>query len=137
ARLGHFEQGAADLVAVADAHLVVGQAFDGEVLAELAVAEVGAAQLLFPVAIGFDLVDEDRTMLAAMSGAVTLTVAVEVEPARGAATRYGLLPDGRVHGPAAPADVPWKPNVDRKQPRHDRPALPRRPQCRLVKASRP
>src|SRR5512132_306016 len=79
ARLGHFEQGAADLVAVADAHLVVGEAFDGEVFAELAVTKVGAAQLLFPVTIGFDLVDEHRTMLAAVTDEVALPVTIDVE----------------------------------------------------------
>src|SRR3546814_4518242 len=40
ARLGHFEQSAADAVAVANAHLLVGQAVDGEVLPELAMGEI-------------------------------------------------------------------------------------------------
>ena len=39
ARLGDLEQRVADPVAVADADLVVGQALDGEVLAELAGGE--------------------------------------------------------------------------------------------------
>src|SRR5512132_606856 len=121
ARLGHFEQGAADLVAVADAHLVVGQAFDGEVFAELTVAELSAAQLLFPVAIGFDLVDEHCAMLAAMTDEVALTVAVDVEPSYHAPAWNRRLPDGGVHALAVPPDVTWKPSVYRKQPRHDGP----------------
>jgi hypothetical protein len=60
-------------------------------------------------------------MLAAVTDEVTLTVPVEVEPARGAPPAYWLLPDGRVHGLAVPPDVTWKPNIDRKQPRHDGP----------------
>src|SRR5205814_2089043 len=43
-RLGDLEQRTADAVPVADAHLLVGQPFDGEVLAELAVLEVVAPE---------------------------------------------------------------------------------------------
>src|SRR5262249_56740166 len=67
ARLGDLEQRAADAVAVADADLVVGKALDGEVLAELPVAEVVAPELALPVAVGLDLVDEHRPVLAARS----------------------------------------------------------------------
>src|SRR5262249_15777422 len=59
AGLSALEQSAADLVTVADAHGIVWQPFDREVLAELPVDEVGPLQLLLPVAIRFDLVDED------------------------------------------------------------------------------
>ena len=48
ARLRHLEQGAADPVAIADAHLLVGQAVDGEVLAELAIGEVVSTELALP-----------------------------------------------------------------------------------------
>ena len=44
ARLRHLEQRASDPVMVADAHLCVGQAVDREILAELAVSEVVAAE---------------------------------------------------------------------------------------------
>ena len=46
ARLRDLELGLADAVAVADADLVVGQTVDGEVLPELAVGEVVAAEVL-------------------------------------------------------------------------------------------
>ena len=45
ARLGHFEQGAADAVAVADAHLPVGQTIDGEILPKLSMREVAPTEL--------------------------------------------------------------------------------------------
>src|SRR5262245_52661315 len=48
ARLRHFEQGAADPIAVANADGIVRQPFDGEVFPELAVGEVAPAQLLLP-----------------------------------------------------------------------------------------
>ena len=48
-RLGDLELGLPDPVPVTDADLGVGQAVDGEVLAELAVAEVVPAEMLLPV----------------------------------------------------------------------------------------
>jgi hypothetical protein len=71
-RLGYLENRAADLVTVADAHLVVGQALHGKVLPELPVLEVIPAQLFLPVPVGLDLVDEHRPLLAAVSGQITL-----------------------------------------------------------------
>jgi hypothetical protein len=68
ARLRHFEQSAPNTVMIADAHLVVGQTFDGEVLAEFPISEVGSAELALPIAVGFDLVDEDGPVLAAVPG---------------------------------------------------------------------
>ena len=81
ARLGDLEDGGADPVAVADADLVVAEALDGEVLAELPVDEVAAAELALPVPVGLDLVDEHGALLAAVPGQVALAVAVDVEPA--------------------------------------------------------
>jgi hypothetical protein len=81
ARLGHLEDGAPDPVAVSDARLVVGEALDGEVLAELAGYEVRAPELVFPVAVRVGLIHEDRALLAAVTGEVSLPVPVDVEPA--------------------------------------------------------
>src|SRR5581483_7426991 len=78
-RLSDLEQRAADLIAVADANSVVQQSFDGEILAELSVDEIGPLQLILPVAIRFDLVDEDGPLLAAMAAQITLTVSVQIE----------------------------------------------------------
>jgi hypothetical protein len=72
------EQGAADPVSIANAHRVVGQSVDGEVLAELSVDEVAPLQLLLPVAVRFDLIDVDRALLTAVAGQVALTVPVEI-----------------------------------------------------------
>jgi hypothetical protein len=76
ARLSDLEQCAADLITVADANGIVGQPFDREVLAELPVDEVGPLQLLLPVPIGFDLVDEGGSLLTPVAGQVALTVSV-------------------------------------------------------------
>src|SRR5262245_4668161 len=65
ARLSNLEQCAADLVTVADAHCIVEQALDREVLAELSMDEVSSVQLLLPIAIRFDLIHEDGSLLTA------------------------------------------------------------------------
>src|SRR5262249_42664723 len=84
-RLRDLEQRAADLIAVADAHLIVGEALDREVLAELSIDEIGPPELLLPVAVRFDLVDEDRPLFTPVPGQVALTVSVQVQPADPAA----------------------------------------------------
>jgi hypothetical protein len=55
-------------VAIPNAHLLVRQALDGEILPELPVAEVVSTELALPIMIGVDLIDEDGPMLAAMPG---------------------------------------------------------------------
>ena len=111
ARLGHLEQRAADPISVADADDVVGQAFDREVLAELSGDEVGPLQLLFPVAIRLELVDEDGALLTAVSGQIALAVPVHIQPAHPTAPRHRVLPDPGVHRAPLPRDVAWEPHV--------------------------
>ena len=72
------EQRAADLITVADAHGIVGQSFDREVLAELSVDEVGPLQPILPIAIRFDLVDEDGSLLTPVPGQIALTVSIQI-----------------------------------------------------------
>src|SRR5262249_44163720 len=100
AGLSNLEHGTADPIAVADVHGIVGQSFDREVFAELSVDEVGPLQLLLPIAIRFELVDEDGALLAAVPGQVTLTVPVQIQPADPAAVMNRILPDCGVHGAA-------------------------------------
>src|SRR5262252_1768063 len=68
ARLSDLEQCTADLVSIADANGIVRQSFDRKVLAELSVDEVGPVELVLPVAIRFDLVDEDGSLLTPVLG---------------------------------------------------------------------
>src|SRR5581483_12051964 len=102
---------AADPIAISNAHGVVGQSFDREVLAELSGDEIGSFQLLLPVAIRFDLVDEDGTLFAAMSGEVTLTVSVEVQATYATAPVHRGLPDRCAHSATFPLDVARKSDV--------------------------
>jgi len=74
--LSDLEERAANPITVADAHGIVGQSFDGEVLAELSVDEIGPLQLLLPITIRFNLVDEDRALLTPVPGQVALTISI-------------------------------------------------------------
>src|SRR5262249_52530742 len=78
ARLSDLEQRAADLITVADAYGIVWQPFDREVLAELSVDEVGPLQLLLPIAIRFNLVDEDGALLTPMPDQVALSISLYI-----------------------------------------------------------
>ena len=118
ARLRDFEDGGADLVAVADAHFVVAQSLDGEVLAELPVDEVASSELALPVPIGVDLVDEHGALLAAVPGGIALTVAVEVEPAHPARTGDGILEHAGEDGPPLPGHVLRQADVHGQQRSH-------------------
>ena len=108
----------ADLVTVADADLVVAEPFDGEVLAELSVDEVVACELAFPVPIGLDLIDEHRSLLAAVPGEIALTVAVDVELAHAAGTRDGVLEDAGEDRPPLPGHVLRHADVDGHEGAH-------------------
>ena len=83
----------ADPAAIADAHLVIRQPLDGEVLAELPVGKFAPAQPLLPVAIRFDLIDENRSLLPAVAAEITLPVAFDIEPPDAATTLHRILPD--------------------------------------------
>src|SRR5207253_1879043 len=118
AGLRDLEDGGADLVTVADADLVVAEPCDGEVLAELSVDEVVASELAFPGSIGLDLVDEHRALLAAVPRQIALTVAVDVELARAAGTRDGVLEDAGEDSLPLPGHVLRHADVDGQQSAH-------------------
>ena len=112
ARLRDFEQRAANPIAVADAHVVIGQPINGKVLAELPVREVISAELLLPELIQLDLIDENRPLLAPMPGEIALSIAIDVEAARHATALNRALPDTGVNSLASPRDVTRQANID-------------------------
>ena len=73
--------------------------------------EVGPLQVLLPMSIRFDLVDEDGALLTPVSGQVALTVSLQIQPAGPAAATHRTLPDRGVHSAAFPFDVPRKSDV--------------------------
>src|SRR5262245_34710133 len=118
ARLRYLVQGAADPISIADAHFIIGQSVNGEVLAELPVHEVGAFQLLLPIAVRFDLVDVNCALFPAVPGQVALTIAVDIQSANATAASHRILPDRSVHCAALPLDIPRKSDVYREQSTH-------------------
>src|SRR5215831_19454104 len=113
ARLSDFEQCVADLITIADANGIVRQSFDREILAELSVDEVGPLQLLLPMTIRFDLVDEDGALLAPVPGQVALTVSIQIQPADTATAPHRILPDRGVNSATLPLNVARKSDVHR------------------------
>jgi len=65
------EECAPDPIPVADAHRIIGQAFDCEIFAELSeglrIAQVGSLELLLPIMIRLDLVDENGALFTSVS----------------------------------------------------------------------
>src|SRR3954452_15813975 len=112
AGLRDFEDGGADPVAVADADLVVAQPFDREVLADLSVDEVASPELVFPVPVGAELVDEDGALFAPMPAEIALAVAVDVELPRPARAGHGILEYPREDGLPLPGHVLRHADVD-------------------------
>ncbi len=112
-RLRDLEQRRADAVTVADAHLVVGEPVDREVLTELAEDEVVPVELLAPITVRVELIHVHGALLAAVAREIALAVAVDVQPSDQTRTLHWFLPDPREDGPPLPADLSWHPDVDR------------------------
>jgi hypothetical protein len=83
------------------------------VKSELSGGEVGPFQELLPIAIRFDLVDENRALLAPVPGEVALAISLQIQPADPTAARNRTLPDRGVHGATLPLDVARKSDVHR------------------------
>ncbi len=103
--LRDLEQRGADAIAVADAHLVVVEPVDGEVLTELAEDEVVAVELLAPIAVRVELVHVHGALLAPVPGEIALAVAVDVQPSDQTRTLDCFLPDPREDRPPLPPDL--------------------------------
>ncbi len=87
--------------------------FDGEVLAELAHDEIGAAEVSGPVSVGLELTDHDGTVFAAMALEVGLLITRDVQLTGSDPWDDGFLPDRGSNGLAAPLDVAGLADVGR------------------------
>src|SRR5271166_2815151 len=97
--LADLYDGTADPEAIADADLGIGEALHCEVLAEVPGDEIRPPEIARPVAVGSELVYQERTLLAAMGAEIRLAVAIEVQPASENPPRDRLLPDRRPDSP--------------------------------------
>src|SRR5215472_1028745 len=96
---------------IANAHFSIRQSLDGKILSELAIGKVVSMELALPITIGFDLVDKDGPVFAAMPRQVSLAVAIDIEPAHHLPAFNGRLPDSGVDGFPLPLDVAWQAHI--------------------------
>jgi hypothetical protein len=80
--LGDFEECASDPIPVADAHCIIVQAFDREILSGLSeglrIAQLGPLEPLLPITVRFDLVNKDRPLFTSVPRPITLGVSVQI-----------------------------------------------------------
>jgi hypothetical protein len=72
---------------------VVCQAVYSEVLSKLPILKVVPGEVRFPMAICFELIDHDRTLLSAVTCEIRLAIAVQIQSPGKDSVRYGMLPD--------------------------------------------
>jgi hypothetical protein len=95
--VGYLKERAANSIAVANAHFVVGQTLNREIFAELPEGEVATAELMFPILVGINLVDQNCSMLTTMTGEIALAIAINIESSNQAPALHWLFPDARVY----------------------------------------
>jgi len=117
-RLRDLERGVADPAAVADADLVIGHPFHGEVLAEMTGQEVVPAEELRPVLIGGTVIHIDGAMLATMANQIGLRITIHVQARYTTPARHRRLEDRGTRRAATPLHVLGQPYVHRQQPHH-------------------
>ena len=118
AGLTHFKDRSADPVSVPNANLIVGQTFHGEILTKLSVLEVISAEFSFPIPIGFELIDHNGTVFAAMAREIALAIAVQIKPSSKHTPGDRAFPDRGTHDFPLPCNVTWQANIDRQKFRH-------------------
>jgi hypothetical protein len=113
-RLGDLNNHLANLVVIANAYLVIGQAINSEVLTKSTRLQVVSAEFGGPVVVGGEL-HQHSAVLSSVSIEITLTVAVDVEPANHARPVNRCFPNPGVHGSIAPAHVLGHTDIYRHQ----------------------
>ena len=88
---------------------------DGEVLTEMTEREPRLTELVFPVGIVLERVNQHGPERAAMADEVGLAIAVDVESVDPYAPVDGLLEDPGSHGLALDCDLPGKRDVHRHE----------------------
>jgi hypothetical protein len=76
--------------------------------------EVDPVELLLPIAIGFDLIDEGGSLFAAVAAQIALAVSFQVQPTDPAPAVHGTFPNPGVYSAALPFDVAWKSDIHRQ-----------------------
>jgi hypothetical protein len=118
ARRCHFKDRAPDFVPVSNAHLVVRQTVDGEILSKLSVLEIVPAEFVLPIPIGLELIDHHGPLFAAVTLEIRLAIAVKIQSAGEDAMGYGALPDRCTDLFAMPLNLLRQTDIDGQELRH-------------------
>src|SRR5262245_56764762 len=73
---------------------------------------------MLPVAIRFDLVDEDGLLLTPVADQIALTVSFQIQPPDPTAATHRILPDRGVYSATLPRDITRKSDIHRQQSHH-------------------
>jgi hypothetical protein len=109
--LGYLEESASNPILIANADLIIGEAIDCEIFAELSECEIASPELLFPVAVGVGLIDEDCAVLAPVTCKIALTITFNIKASNETSPLNGTLPDACVDYLPFPVDVARETNV--------------------------
>src|SRR5271165_737202 len=123
ARLCYFEERATNPVAVTYAYLVIGQAVDRKIFAELPECKILTAEVRLPVAIGVRLVHHHGAMLSPVPGKISLAISLYIQPADHPPALNRLLPNRGANRLPFPCDVAGKTDVNRHKPSHRNPLI--------------
>jgi DNA-binding IclR family transcriptional regulator len=74
---------------------------------------IASLQLVLPVAVGLDLIDEDGALLASMSRKIALTVSIKIQTAHTATALDRILRDRGVDSATLPLDIARESDVHR------------------------
>ena len=114
-RLGYLEQRRADSEDIADVDIPLQHPLDGEVLTEMTEREPRLPELVFPVGMVLEGVNQHGPERAAMPDEVGLAVAGDVESVDPHTLGDGLLEDAGSDGLALDRDLPGKRDVHRHE----------------------
>jgi hypothetical protein len=109
--LGHLEESVPNPILIANADLIIGEAIDCEIFAELSECEITSPELLFPVAVRVALIYEDCAVLAPVACKIALAIAFNVKPSNETSPLNGTLPYPCVDYLPFPFDIAWETNV--------------------------
>src|SRR6516162_4696934 len=96
---------------IANAHFGIRQSLDCKILSELAIGKVISTELVLPITIRFDLIDEDCPVFAAMPRQISLAISIDIEPSCHASALNRCFQHGGVDGFPLPLDVAWQTHV--------------------------
>src|SRR5579871_548520 len=111
ARLGDFKYCAANAISIANTDLTIREPLDGKIFSELAETKIIAPQEALPIMVRIHLVDEHRTLLAAVAREIPLPVSIDIELTNETPPLNRTFPDRRTDSLTVPSHVAGKADI--------------------------